>query len=346
MKKRIFFLIIVGIIAFVLVDWLYYPVDSLGKGVKGKYGIVIHGGAGNISKNELSEEQQREYVKVMEEAIEAANKILENDGSCLDAIEKAINILEDSPLFNAGKGAVFNADGKNELDAAIMDGASLKCGAVAGLMHIKNPISLARLVMEKTPHVFLIREGAENFAVEQGIELVSEDYFFTERRWKSFQKVKEEEEKKKKGNSMIEKNGMELMFGTVGACALDKKGNIAAGTSTGGMTYKRSGRVGDSPIIGAGTYANNKTCAVSATGHGEYFIRNVVAYDISAQILYKRIPLQKAAENALKKIDDQGATGGVIAIDASGNIAMPFNTNAMFRAFSINGSKPEVRIYK
>lgn len=344
MRKKIF-IFVVGIIVFVLVDWLYYPTSILGKEVRGKYGVVIHGGAGNISKDELSEEQQSEYIKVMEKAIEAANEILENNGSALDAVEKAINILEDSPLFNAGKGAVFNADGKNELDAAIMDGASLKCGAVAGLMHIKNPISLARLIMEKTPHIFLIREGAEKFAVEQGIELVNEDYFFTEMRWKSFKKMKEEKEKKKGAAEIVEGNG-KLMFGTVGACALDKDGNLAAGTSTGGMTYKRSGRVGDSPIIGAGTYANNKTCAVSATGHGEYFIRNVVAYDISAQIQYKRIPLQEAAENTLKKIDEQGATGGVIAINSFGNIAIFFNTNAMFRAFSLNGSKPLAKIYK
>jgi len=324
-----------------------FQIEKAGKELADvKYGIVIHGGAGNINKDEMSEDMQKEYIQVMNEAIMAANKILENNGSSLDAVEAAINIMEDSPLFNAGKGAVFNEEGKNELDASIMDGSKLNCGAIAGVKHIKNPISLARLVMERTPHVLLIADGAEKFAEQQGIKLVDESYFFTERRWKSYLKVKEEEEKKKKNKESMILDNVGFQFGTVGACALDKQGNLAAGTSTGGMTYKKPGRIGDSPIIGAGTYAKNSTCAVSATGHGEFFIKNVVAYDISAQMEYKGLSLQQAADATMKKLTAQGADGGVIAIDKTANIAMLFNTNAMFRGYSIKSEKPIIKIFK
>ncbi len=335
------------IVVFFVISYIIQSEEKLD--IKERYGIIIHGGAGDILRDEMSEEEESNYHKVMHEAIMVANKILENNGSSLDAVEKAINVMEDSPLFNAGKGAVFTSNGKNELDASIMDGRTLNCGSVAGVKHIKNPISLARLVMERTPHVLLIGEGAEQFAVEQGIGLVGEDYFFTEKRWKSYQKIKEQEEKKRKEKKVSDKFDLDregMVYGTVGACALDKEGNLAAGTSTGGMTYKRSGRVGDSPIIGAGTYAKNNTCAISATGHGEYFIKNVVAYDISALIEYKGFSLVEATEAVMKKLTEQGATGGVIAIDASGKISMPFNTTAMFRGYSINGDKPVIKIFK
>jgi len=282
-----------------------------------KLGFMIHGGAGVIRRGDLTPEKEKAYRAKLEEALLAGYKALQNGKSGLDAVQAAINLMEDSPLFNAGKGAVFTADGKNELDAAIMDGKTLKAGAVAGLRHVKNPINLARAVMEKSPHVMMVGDGAEQFAKEQKIELVDEKYFFTQERWDALQKViKQEEEKKKKeaeakksgqvsvvGNQKIESsqtsfempesvlNNPYNKFGTVGAVALDKDGNLAAGTSTGGMTYKKFGRVGDAPIIGAGTFANNETCAVSATGWGEYFIRLGVARDISAVMEYRGVPV-------------------------------------------------------
>lgn len=300
-----------------------------------KFGIIIHGGAGTILKSSMTREKEAEYIAKLNEALETGYKILENGGKSLDAVEAAIKIMEDSPLFNAGKGAVFTAKGTNELDAAVMDGKTLGAGSVAGLMHIKNPISLARLVMEKSPHVMMISDGAEEFAKENGIELVDQKYFFKQERWDALQRAKREEVKQK------EKHG------TVGACALDKFGNLAAGTSTGGMTNKKYGRVGDAPIIGAGTYANNNTCAISATGHGEYFIRLGVARDISDLMAYKQLSLSEASEEVImKKLTALGGTGGIIAIDKNGNIAMPFNTEGMYRGFHISGEKPTVKIYK
>ncbi|HET53593.1 MAG TPA: isoaspartyl peptidase/L-asparaginase [Ignavibacteria bacterium] len=305
-----------------------------------KYGIVIHGGAGSIVPGRYSPEQEAEFEKILAEALEAGYEILENGGSSLDAVETSVKILEDSPYFNAGKGAVFTASGINELDAAIMNGENLQAGAVAGLHHIKNPISLARAVMEKSTHVLMISDGAEEFAIQNGFELVDPEYFFVQERWDSLQKILQREKESSK-------NDGKEKFGTVGAVALDKNGNLAAATSTGGMTNKKFGRVGDVPIIGAGTYANNNTCAVSATGQGEYFIRLNVAHDISALMEYNNISLVDAANDVIhNKLENLGGTGGVIAIDKNGNIAMPFNTPGMFRGHKLNNENPVVLLFK
>lgn len=294
--------------------------------------IVVHGGAGFMNPENLTEEKQSAYNERIAAALLAGGEILENGGSSLDAVEAAIRLLEDCPLFNAGRGAVFNADGVNELDASIMDGKTLNAGAVANVTTIKNPISAARKVMDESPHVMLIKEGAEKFAREQGLEIVDPSWFFTQESWDALQKAKESELKEKTG--------------TVGCVALDKAGNIAAGTSTGGMTNKKFGRVGDAPIIGAGTYADNNTCGVSATGHGEFFIRNVVAYDISARIKYLDEPLETAANDIINnKLKAMGANGGVIAMDKNGNIAMPFNTSGMFRGYLKAGETPRTFIF-
>lgn len=307
------------------------------------FGIVIHGGAGSIVPGRYSAEKEEEFRQKLNEALSAGYDILENGGSSLDAVETTINILEDSPLFNAAKGAVFTATGINELDASIMDGSNLQAGAVARLRHIKNPISLAREVMENSKHVMMVGDGAEKFAVQNGFELVDSTYFFTAERWESLQRSLEDEKKKDEA-SLYE---IDSKFGTVGAAALDKNGNLAAGTSTGGMTNKKYGRVGDSPIIGAGTYANNKTCAVSATGHGEYFIRLNVTHDISAMMEYQGKSLQEAANEVIhEKLAKFNANGGVIAIDKNGNVAMPFNTLGMFRGYHLEGEDPVVLFFK
>lgn len=333
-----------------------------------KLGFMIHGGVGVISRGALTHEREKAYRAKLEEAVLAGYKALQNGKTGLDAVQAAINLMEDSPLFNAGKGAVFTADGKNELDAAVMDGKTLKAGAVAGLRHIKNPINLARAVMENSPHVMMVGEGAERFAKEQKIELVDEKYFFTQERWDALQKIIKQEREKQLQNpnpgKMIPNPQPKLQsltiempqavlenpynkFGTVGAVALDKFGNLAAGTSTGGMTYKKYGRVGDAPIIGAGTYANNETCAVSATGWGEYFIRIGVARDISALMEYRALPVQEAADLVIKqKLQKLGGDGGIIAIDKFGNMAVSFNTEGMYRAYINADGKPVVEIYK
>lgn len=318
-----------------------------------KLGFMIHGGAGVIRRGSLTPEKEKEYRAKLEESLLAGYKALQDGKTSLDAVETAIKILEDSPLFNAGKGAVFTADGKNELDAAVMDGKNLKAGAVAGLHHVKNPIILARAVMEKSPHVMMIGAGAETFAKEINIELVDEKYFWTQERWDSLQKIiKQEKEKadvKKSGQTsdVILRDEPYNKFGTVGAVALDKDGNLAAGTSTGGMTYKKYGRVGDVPIIGAGTYANNETCAVSATGWGEFFIRLGVARDISALMEYRALPVQQAADLVIRqKLQKAGGDGGIIAIDKFGNMAISFNSEGMYRAYINGEGKPVVEIYK
>ncbi|HEX7118167.1 MAG TPA: isoaspartyl peptidase/L-asparaginase, partial [Longimicrobiales bacterium] len=263
----------------------------------GAIAIAIHGGAGTIRRGDMTPEAEKAYRAKLEEALRAGYAVLEDGGTSLDAVVAAITVMEDSPLFNAGKGAVFTNAGTNELDAAIMDGATLRAGAVAGVKTVKNPILLARAVMERSPHVMLAGAGAEAFAAEQGLELVDPEYFFTQHRWDALQRIKAEEA----GKPVSEPQGPQAFFpddrkfGTVGAVALDRHGNLAAGTSTGGMTNKRWGRIGDSPIIGAGTYANNASCAVSATGHGEYFIRNVVAHDICARVEYGGQTLEEAA---------------------------------------------------
>ena len=295
------------------------------------YGLVIHGGAGTITRENMSTEKEAEYISKLTAALKTGYAILENGGSGLDAVEATIKVMEDSPLFNAGKGAVFTGAGTNELDASIMDGATLQGGAVAGVKTVKNPISAARKVMEKTGHVLLAGEGADAFAKEQGLDIVDNSYFHTEHRFKSLIKAKEKE---------MEKHG------TVGCVALDKKGNLAAGTSTGGLTNKRWGRVGDTPIIGAGTYASNETCAVSATGQGEYFIRGSVAFDIAAQMDYEKKSVQTAAQAVIDKLTERGGTGGVIVMDSKGNIAMPFNTEGMYRGFYLNDGELTVKIYK
>jgi beta-aspartyl-peptidase (threonine type) len=314
--------------------------------------FVIHGGAGVIRRGSLSPEKEKAYRAGLEQALLAGYKALQDGKSSLDAVQIAINILEDNPLFNAGKGAVFTADGKNELDASIMDGKTLMAGGVAGLHHVKNPITLARTVMEKSPHVLMFGDGAEKFAKEQNIELVDEKYFFTQERWDDLQKVKEQERKKAEGDKQDKKvsevdwaKEPRNRFGTVGAVALDKNGNLAAGTSTGGMTNKKFGRVGDAPIIGAGTYANNVTCAVSATGWGEFFIRLGVARDISAQ-MERLMPVQQAADTVLNKVKALGGDGGVIAVDKFGNIGISFNSEGMYRAYIDVNGKPVIEIYK
>ncbi len=318
-----------------------------------KLGFMIHGGAGVIRRGSLTPEREKEYRAKLEEAVLAGYKALQDGKTSLDAVETAIKILEDSPLFNAGKGAVFTADGKNELDAAVMDGKNLMAGSVAGLHKVKNPITLARAVMEKSPHVMMVGNGAETFAKEMNIELVDEKYFWTQERWDSLQKIikqeKEKAEKKEEGKtSQINlREEPANKFGTVGAVALDKNGNLAAGTSTGGMTYKKYGRVGDVPIIGAGTYANNDTCAISATGWGEFFIRLGVARDISALMEYRALPVQQAADQVIQqKLQKAGGDGGVIAIDKFGNMAISFNSEGMYRAYINNEGKPVVEIYK
>ncbi len=315
-----------------------------------RLGFVIHGGAGVISRGSLSPEREKEYRAKLEEAVLAGYKALQAGKSSLDAVEIAIRILEDSPLFNAGKGAVFTNEGKNELDASIMDGKTLGAGAVAGLTRVKNPITLARAVMEKSEHVMMVGAGAEKFAEQHKIDLVDPKYFWTESRWNSLQRIlkqeKEKEEKSKDHGSLIESEKPANKFGTVGAVALDKDGNLAAGTSTGGMTNKRFGRVGDAPIIGAGTYANNATCAVSATGWGEFFIRLSVARDISALMEYRALTVQQATDLVIKtKLQNLGGDGGVIAIDKFGNIGVSFNSEGMYRAYINAEGKPVVEIY-
>lgn len=316
-----------------------------------KWGIVIHGGAGTIRRESMSPEREAEYRAALTEALRAGHAVLERGGSSLDAVAAAINIMEDSPLFNAGKGAVFTHAGTNELDAAIMHGPTLQAGAVAGLRHVKNPIDLARAVMEESPHVMMIGEGAEAFAKEQGVELVPASYFYTEARWRALQRAIEREQGKAGTASLRFDPARDLpsddrKFGTVGAVALDRNGELAAGTSTGGMTNKRWGRVGDVPVIGAGTYAS-PNCAVSATGHGEYFIRYTVARDICARMQYLGVPIESAAETVVMDVlVEAGGEGGIIALDGSGDVTMTFNSPGMYRGYMGPDGEPLVAIFK
>jgi len=300
-----------------------------------KFGMVIHGGAGTIDRSEMTPENEQAHRDGLEQSLKAGYNILLRGGSSLDAVEAAIRVLEDNPLFNAGRGAVFTHEGTNELDASIMDGKTLKAGAVAGLKHIKNPITLARMVMEKSRHVLLQGDGAEAFAKTMGMPFVDPKYFYTDERWQELQKAK---------SSPTPASGDK--HGTVGAVALDQSGNLAAGTSTGGITNKMFGRVGDSPIIGAGTYANNQTCGVSCAGDGEYFIRATVAHNTSALMEYKGLALREAAQQALDKAGKLGGTGGLIALDHNGNFAMPFNTSGMYRGKIGSDGKVTVEIYR
>jgi len=310
------------------------------------YGIVIHGGAGTILKMTMTPEKEAAYKATLVQSLRAGYDILESGGTALDAVQAAVKVMEDSPLFNAGKGAVFTHDGKNEQDACIMDGATLNSGAVAGVTRIKNPILLARAVMDNSEHILLAADGAEKFAAEHGIEFAEDEYFHTEQRWQQLQAAIKKEKRQKSSYTQLDHTPGDK-HGTVGAVALDKSGNLAAATSSGGMTNKKFGRVGDSPIVGAGNYANNKTCAVSGTGHGEYFITGVVAYDVSALMEYKNIPLEEAAGIVIReKLSGLGGTGGLIAIDKAGNIALPFNTPGMYRGFMLPGAEPSVAIFE
>lgn len=320
-----------------------------------KWAIVVHGGAGVIERSQLTPEQEKAYRAALTRVTEAGAKVLKDGGSAMDAIEATIHLLEDDPLFNAGRGAVFTAEGRNELDAAMMDGKTLAAGAVAGVTRTRHPISLARAVMEKSPHVMMIGSGADAFSKAQGLEQVDPSYFFTERRWKSLENFLKANNlpipPKPEGSDRPDPaNGLahdEGKHGTVGVVALDSQGNVAAGTSTGGTTGKRWGRVGDSPIIGAGTYAANSSCAVSATGTGEYFIRLTVARDICALVELKGMSLQAAADEVVqKKLTALGGDGGVIAVAPDGQIAWSYNTSGMYRAAMAEGRPLTVGIYK
>lgn len=301
-----------------------------------KYAMVIHGGAGVMSKDKINEEQRNAYKKTLNQALELGEKMLKEGATATDVVVEVVKKLEDSPLFNAGKGAVFTHDGINELDASIMEGKTLNAGAVAGVRDVKNPITAALEVMNNSVHVFLSGEGASDFAKKQGLTIVPNKYFYTDSRYESLQRLlKKERERSSKDN-----------MGTVGCAVLDTHGNLCAGTSTGGMTNKKYGRIGDAPIIGAGTYANNKTCAVSCTGHGEYYIRLGFARDISALMEYKNLSITEACAEEISKLSKLKGTGGVIGVDAQGNIAMEFNTSGMFRGFIKSNGDRQVAIFE
>jgi len=339
--------------------------------------LVIHGGAGNITpeilnknqgqqpasslkealdteydvlQNGLNIEQEQQYTKSLKEALNAGYDILRDGGAALDAVVMAISVLEDNPLFNAGRGAVFTKKGLNEMDAALMDGRNLMAGAIAGVRNIKNPIKLAREVMLHSGHVFLSGEGAAEFALNQGIEMAPDEYFFNRARYEQWLQIRDSDFYQldhKDDNLKGPMPNTDYKFGTVGAVACDVNGNIAAGTSTGGMTNKRFGRIGDSPVIGAGTYANNKTCGISCTGHGEYFLRAVVAYDVSCLMEYKGLSLQEACAIVVKdKLVKMGGEGGLIAVDAKGNFDFCFNSAGMYRGMRNSEGKEIVAFYK
>jgi len=306
------------------------------------FAIAIHGGSGTIEKGEFSAEKEAEIRAALEQAVRAGYEVLRVGGSSLDAVTRAVTLLEDSPHFNAGRGAVFNAEGKNELDASIMEGAGLNAGAVAAVRNVRNPVLLARKVMTDSAHVMLMGEGAEAFAREQGIAFENDAYFYTDYRWQQLQKAKASGQP----DTAFLSETPDTWFSTVGAVALDRAGNLAAATSTGGMTNKRWGRVGDSPIIGAGTYADNRSCAVSATGHGEYFIRATVARDLCARVQYTGVSLLQAAEQVVhQQLRALGGDGGIIAVDPQGNIALTFNTSGMYRASIDAGGALYVAIF-
>ncbi|MCS6126879.1 isoaspartyl peptidase/L-asparaginase [Shewanella baltica] len=313
------------------------------------FAIAIHGGAGTISKANLTPEQRQAYKDKLKEAVDKGSKVLEEGGDSLVAVQTAINILENSPLFNAGIGAVYTYDGGHELDASIMDGKTMNAGAVAGVRHIANPIDLALAVMNKSEHVILSGAGAEEFALTQGFSLVPNSHFDTDERYQQLLDARQKLQAAAKSEQVasVEMKDLDYKFGTVGAVALDKNGNLAAGTSTGGMTAKRFGRIGDSPVIGAGTYAENGVCAVSATGHGEFFIRYQVAGDICAKVKYQQKSIIQAADEVInQRLITAGGSGGVIAVDQRGNIATPFNTEGMYRATRSNGEPAQVLIWQ
>ncbi|OZI45435.1 beta-aspartyl-peptidase [Bordetella genomosp. 5] len=321
--------------------------------------IAIHGGAGAMARAAMSPEKEQEYLDALRRIVAAGQQVLADGGSALDAVTEAVRLLEDCPLFNAGHGAVFTSAATHELDAAIMDGATLRSGAIANVSNVRNPVLAARKVMENSKHVFFVGAGAENYAAEQGLEIVDPSYFSTEARREQLLRVQRENP----DAAVLDHDGQALVargqpapadpldsdkkFGTVGAVALDAQGNLAAATSTGGITNKQVGRVGDAPLIGAGTYANNRTCAVSTTGTGEMFIRMVSAYDISALMEYTGASLEQAADRVvMEKLPTIEGKGGLVAVDAQGNVALPFNTEGMYRGFGRVGQQPEVAIYR
>ena len=306
-----------------------------------KYAIAIHGGAGTINKDLITSLQELEYKSALQSALQAGENVLSNGGSSLDAVEAAVMVLEDNPLFNAGRGAVFTHDAAHEMDAAIMDGVQLKAGAVSGVSNIKNPVQLAKAIMDHSGSVMLAGEGANEFARKMNLQFEPDDYFFSQYRYDQLMKIRDTDTVKLDHSVSEPKK-----FGTVGAVALDVHGNLAAATSTGGLTNKRYSRIGDTPIIGAGTYANNKTCAVSCTGVGELFIRAVVGHDISCQMEYKGLSLEQACNELVHhKLIDLGGEGGLIAIDAKGNISMPFNSEGMYRGMKKAAEDFVVEIY-
>ncbi len=314
-----------------------------------RYVLAIHGGAGTILKKHMSDSLERAYVAELTKSLREGYRVLQTGGTSVEAVSAAIQIMEDSPLFNAGKGAVFSHDGENEMDASIMDGKTLQAGAVAGVHSIRNPITAAKAVMEQSEHVMMVGKGAEEFASSKGIVLVDPSYFWTKPRWEALQKILERDKEStaldhddKQSNN---KKYVDEKFGTVGCVALDQQGALAAGTSTGGMTNKKYGRVGDSPIIGAGNYANDQV-AISCTGWGEYFIRSVAAYDVAAIVAYTKLPLMQAAQAVIDKIESLGGDGGMIVLNKDGQVAMPFNTAGMYRGTITEDGTVEVAIYK
>lgn len=341
-------------IVLALTALLSYGVIAMEKPTTPPIAIAIHGGAGTILKANLSPELEQQYHAKLRDALNAGHTVLTAGGASVDAVQAAIAVMEDSPLFNAGKGAVFTYDGHNEMDASIMEGRHLNAGAVAGVSHIKNPIRAAAAVMNQSPHVMLSGQGAEQFAKSVDLTLINPEYFYTERRWRQLQKIQREQPEKPalSEHTSDQANAGEhwpddKKFGTVGAVALDKNGDLAAGTSTGGMTNKRYGRIGDSPIIGAGTYADNKACAISATGHGEYFIRAAVAHDICARVLYQAIGLQQAADAVIqKKLVAMGGDGGIVGLSPTGDIVFSFNSTGMYRGSIDTNGKVYTAIFR
>ncbi|MEO7316185.1 MAG: isoaspartyl peptidase/L-asparaginase [Ginsengibacter sp.] len=312
-----------------------------------KISLAIHGGAGTILKEDMTPELEEAYRQALEEALDGGYAVLENGGTAVNAVKAAVVLMEDNALFNAGKGAVFTKKGINELDAAIMDGSTLNAGAVAGVRNVRNPVELAEEVMVHSGHVFLSGKGANDFAIKQGIKLEPDEYFFSQYRYDQWREIRDSDlyQLDHKADKLV---GLmkDKKFGTVGAVACDSEGNLAAATSTGGMTNKRFGRIGDTPIIGAGTYANNKTCAISCTGHGEIFIKAVAAYDVSCLMEYKGLTLEEACnEVVMKKLIDMQGDGGLIGIDAKGNVALVFNSAGMYRGFRNSEGEKEIAIY-
>lgn len=347
MKKLTVFLISAMLI--VACESNFDKKDTINKQEPVSFAIVIHGGAGGIKRESYTEEQQEAYKEKLQEALDAGYKILENGGVSLDAIQAAIIVMENAPLFNAGKGSVYNSEGNQEMDAAIMDGKTLNSGAVAGVNHIKNPILAARVVMDSSKHVMLSGKGAEIMAKNYGIEMVDSSYFFTEKRLNQLRKIQEKEKAQLDNTAYLIENELidDHKHGTVGAVAIDKNGDIAAGTSTGGMTNKKYGRIGDVPIIGAGTYANNLTCGISATGTGEYFIRTVAAHEVSNLIQYKGLnPSDALHEVLFNQIGPLGGEGGMILLDKNGDVYWDFNSTGMFRAYKKSNGENKVEMFE